>query len=77
MRVTLKLFAWLRKYQQEANCDVIMDDEAPATVEALLKLKGVPVKEAPVILVNGIRTGHSHILHDGDTVSVFPLIGGG
>ena len=77
MEINLKLFASLRKYQLEACHKVAFDSTEPVTVGRLLKAQGVPLAEAPLVLVNGIRTDHGHVLQDGDSVSVFPLIGGG
>lgn len=75
MKIELRLFASLKKYHQDSDKQI--DILQTITVEQLLQNKGVPVKEAPIVLVNGIRVGHKHVLADGDTVSVFPLIGGG
>lgn len=75
MEVNFRLFASLRKYCKESNNKVNVPDGI--TVRQLLQNQGVPLEEAPIILVNGIRTEADNSLKDGDTVSVFPLIGGG
>lgn len=76
MKVTVKLFASLRKYCKDLNNQTI---ELPdgITVEELLKSFGVPVEEAPIVLINGVGVEKGHVLKDGDVLSVFPLIGGG
>ncbi len=76
MQVELKLFASLRKYQSKGDRTRI-DLKETLTVGQLLQKKGVPLEEAPLVLVNGVRVDHDYQLRDGDAVSVFPLIGGG
>lgn len=80
MSVILKLFASLRKYRTVINGtggDSVVEIPGSLTVGQLLHSRGIPLEEAQVVLVNGNRAGHDYKLQDGDTVSVFPLIGGG
>jgi molybdopterin synthase sulfur carrier subunit len=76
MQVEIKLFASLRKYKQDSS-EILVECDDNTTVEELLTKIGVPLEETPIILVNGIRVNHSHTLNDGETISAFPLIGGG
>lgn len=77
MEVTLKLFASLRKYSSGSSEALSVSLTGQPRVLELLEQCGVPVKEAPIVLVNGIRVAHDHKLANGDNVSIFPLIGGG
>jgi sulfur carrier protein ThiS len=47
------------------------------TVREFLLDFGIPEQEAAIIIVNGRRRRPETVLLDGDTVSLFPLIGGG
>ncbi|HTP59728.1 MAG TPA: MoaD/ThiS family protein [Spirochaetia bacterium] len=73
--VNLRLHASLRKWAPvpAGTCRL----SGSGTVKELLRGLGVPEQEAAIIIVNGRRGSSDTVLSDGDTVSVFPLIGGG
>lgn len=74
MRIKIKLFASLRTGRFEtADRDV----PAGAVIRDVLKAISVPEKEAHIIFVNGKHADPAAALHEGDTLAVFPLIGGG
>lgn len=74
-RIEIRLHASLRKWEpiSAASCEVIGEK----TVRGFLKDAGIPEQEAVIILVNGRRGRLETKLSDGDTLSLFPLIGGG
>lgn len=74
MQVTIKLFASLRAGRFDS---ADLDLKEGSDVRAALREIGVPEKEAHVIFLNGKHAGPDAALRDGDTLSVFPLIGGG
>ena len=53
--------------------------EVPAgtTVSGIARKTRIPEKEIGIVLVNGRHAGLSKALSDGDTVAIFPLVGGG
>ncbi|OGU14133.1 MAG: molybdopterin synthase sulfur carrier subunit [Geobacteraceae bacterium GWC2_53_11] len=74
MRITVKLFASFRlgrfkfaeqEYQVGTDCRTI--------VLAL----GLTEAEIGVIMVNGRHAALDYVLQEGDTLSLFPLVGGG
>jgi sulfur-carrier protein len=73
MRVTIKLFATLSRGRFD-----IQEWDLPlgATVAEILKHLEVD-KEVHLIFVNGRHAQSSTRLMDGDTVALFPPIGGG
>lgn len=75
MLVTLKVFATLRNYLSSGETSY--NHEGPLTVRQLLAVYDIPEDEATIILVNGLNTSLEKELKDGDTVSVFPPVGGG
>lgn len=72
--ITVKLFALLRngRFQEQA----IAVEEGTSIAEMITRLE-IPEKDLAVALVNGKRGEPGLILKDGDTLSLFPLIGGG
>ena len=74
MNVTVKLFANFRvdrfkveqrNYQQAIPCREVIADV------------GIGVQEIGIILINGRHAALDTRLEDGDTLSLFPLVGGG
>jgi len=49
------------------------DFAAPASVKDAIEAFGVPHTEVDLILANGEPAAFSHLLRDGDTISVYPL----
>lgn len=47
------------------------------TVSDLVRRNGIPESEIAIIFINGKRGQLASTLTTGDTVSLFPLIGGG
>jgi len=74
MHVTIKLFANFRIDRFiEDSPDIPQDTRIRGIVNEL----GIAENEIGVIMINGRHTSLDHILTEGDTLSVFPLIGGG
>lgn len=74
MRVTVKLFATFR----EGRFKVEERDfpEASRVLDVLEPLNIVP-EEIAICLVNGRNVNEEHLLKDGDTIALFPPVGGG
>jgi len=74
-RVEIRLHASLRRWASSAaaRCEL----NGTKTVRELLLDVGIPELDAAIIIVNGRRGLPETVLSDGDTVSLFPLIGGG
>ena len=74
MRVIVKLFATLREGRFSVET---LDLEPGATVANIVRRLNISDKEAALIFRNGRHTDLSAELADGDTLSIFPPIGGG
>lgn len=74
MTITVKLFATLR-----AGRFVIEDREYPdgASVGNIVKDLDIPEEEVALMLVNGLHVEIDRVLSDGDTLALFPPVGGG
>lgn len=74
MQVNVKLFATLRegRFKQETT-----ELERDSRVLDVLKKYDLPLEEVAICLVNGRDADNEHVLQNGDTVSLFPPVGGG
>ncbi len=74
MRITIKLFATFR----EGRFAVEKREYAQGTkVNQIIEELNLPADKIGVILLNSRHVDTEHILEDGDTLSLFPLVGGG
>ncbi|OPX96551.1 MAG: ThiS family protein [Syntrophorhabdus sp. PtaB.Bin006] len=74
MRVTVKLFATLR--QERFDIDTF-DLAENTTVGDIVTKLGIPRNEVTLIFVNGRHADRTTRLADGDSVALFPPVGGG
>ncbi|OPY66022.1 MAG: ThiS family protein [Syntrophorhabdus sp. PtaU1.Bin002] len=74
MRVTVKLFATLR--QERFDIDTF-DLAENTTVGDIVTKLGIPRNEVTLIFVNGRHADRATRLADGDSVALFPPVGGG
>jgi sulfur-carrier protein len=74
MKITVKLFASFRTGRFS-----IEQREYPAgtTVAQIAAELGLPEQELGIMLVNSRHVKLNHVLADGDTLALFPLLGGG
>ena len=74
MHITVKLFATFRNGRfKEAGQERPDGTDCRKIVMDL----GLTEEEIGIILVNGRHASLDHLLQDGDTLSLFPLVGGG
>lgn len=74
IRVTVKLFATLRQGRFSLENRTF---EPGTTVGMVVRELGIPEQEAALILVNGRHEDLTTQLADGDTLALFPPVGGG
>jgi molybdopterin synthase sulfur carrier subunit len=74
MKVKVKLFANFRKDRFKEKDMELSDDCTIGWVVDHLK---IPRKELGVIFLNGLSAETDKVLKDGDTLSIFPMVGGG
>lgn len=75
MHITVKLFATFR--DGRFKIDVIELPEGENRVIDILQSLGISQEEVAICLVNGRDSNVQTILADGDTLSLFPPVGGG
>ncbi|HSV97124.1 MAG TPA: MoaD/ThiS family protein [Spirochaetota bacterium] len=72
--VTVKLFATLR----EGRFDIrTMNMVSGASVADVVRVLGIPEEEVSLILVNHRHHEMDHVLGNGETLALFPPVGGG
>lgn len=74
MLINVKLFATLRTGREK---QMLMEFNESATPKLVLRKLQIPEKEVAILFVNGMDAKFTHELKDGDTVSIFPPVGGG
>ena len=78
MKITVKLFAALREnLKDNLNGACEIDLQEHATVDEALAYFHIPEDIPKIILINGVQKSVPDMLHEGDTLSVFPPIAGG
>lgn len=74
MRVTIKLFATFREGRFKVEVRELPEE---SQVGDVLQSIGISVEEVAICLVNGRDSNAQTVLADGDTLSLFPPVGGG
>lgn len=74
MQITIKLFATFRNNRfKEAH-----QEHATGTdIRSITNSLGLTPGDIGVLMVNGRHAEIDDVLNDGDTLSIFPLVGGG
>lgn len=79
MKVTVRIFGYLRTYGNRRNSEEFtVDLQAQATAQDLLRALAIPEKEDVVVVINNIAAPtRSQVLQEHDIVLVYPFLGGG
>ena len=74
MEIIVRLFATLREGRFKDQKLEVEDNNR--VINILIQLD-IPLEEVAICLVNGRHAKSEHPLKNGDTVSIFPPVGGG
>jgi sulfur-carrier protein len=74
MLIAIKLFATLRKGRFEEKR---LEFPPGTTVSGIIRELDLPEKEVTLIFINGRHADLTTVLSAGDTLSLFPPVGGG
>jgi len=74
MQIKVRLFATLREGRGK---EIMMDFEDPPRPQDIFQKLDIPISEVAILLINGFDGDPGQILKEGDTVSIFPPVGGG
>ena len=73
--IDLKLFATLASHLPANATELAIEDGT--TIGQLVDRLDIPLPEAKLIFVNGVRKDLNTVLHGGERVGIFPPVGGG
>jgi len=73
LQVTVKLFAELREGRFEVENSEVADQ---SRVTDVVQSLNIPPDQVKICLVNGRDAGTDYVIQNGDTVSLFPAVGG-
>jgi molybdopterin converting factor small subunit len=74
-QIKIKLFATLKKYSPQGSDNYPITPET--TLRDVIEALGIPEDEAKIIFIDGVKAALDSNLQGGETVSIFPPIGGG
>ncbi len=74
MQVKVKLFATLREGREKEQ---LMSFANEATPSDILEKLNIQAADVAILFINGRDGAFNQQLKDGDTVSIFPPVGGG
>lgn len=74
MKVTVKLFATLRENNEK---EMDLDVSEGTTPLDIIKRINISEEDVAIIMINGRAKGLDTILKEGDTLALFPPVGGG
>jgi sulfur-carrier protein len=73
--IDLKLYATLNRFSPSSPEKHPV--EAGTTVLSLIEKLGIPINQAKLIFINGVKCELTASLHGGERVGIFPPVGGG
>lgn len=74
MQVNVKLFATLREGRFSVEKTELQEN---SRVLDVIRKYDLPLEEVAICLVNGRDADNEQVLKNGDTISIFPPVGGG
>ena len=74
MQIKVRLFATLRDGRGK---ELMMNFDDNTSPQEIIDQLGIDKSEVAILLVNGMDGKFEQQLKDGDTVSIFPPVGGG
>lgn len=74
MRITIKLFA---SFRQDRFKVATRDIAVGTRIADIIADLGIELAEVGMIFIDGRHAEPTHALADGETLSLFPLLGGG
>ena len=73
--IRIKLFVTLKQFEPDSPDSFPI--EPGTTIKDLIRQLGIPEKAAKLVFVNGIKQNLTSILEGGESVGIFPPVGGG
>lgn len=77
MRVKVKAYAELQRYNPEKGEEFIVELAEGVSIKKLIQLLEVPDYRVMLVLKNGRKAAEDDLLAEGDAVHLYPVVGGG
>lgn len=77
VRAVVRLYSTFRDYGLRKEGSAVLELEAPAKVESVLRALEIPADVPKVILLNGRPVWAEQALEAGDELAIFPPVEGG
>ena len=77
MRVKVKAYADLQKYNPEKGQEFFVEVKEGSNVKNLMQLLRLPEHRVMLVLKNERTVKEEDLLADGDAISFLPVVGGG
>ena len=79
MKIEIRLFASLARFMPDKSIKkpYAMTVQEGATIASVFQALHVPEDSVKLIFLNGIHAASDQVLKEGDTLGVFPALGGG
>lgn len=74
MKIEVKLFAYFRENRFTTKHFKLADE---TSVQQIIEELGIPLDEVGVTMINGRHCQFDTLLNVGDSLGIFPMIGGG
>ncbi|MFP4557605.1 MAG: MoaD/ThiS family protein [Bacteroidales bacterium] len=74
MQIKVKLFATLREGREREQTMELPNDTTPSVI---IEKLNIPLEDIAILFINGRDAMFDQKLNDGDTLSIFPPVGGG
>jgi len=74
MQVTVKLFASFQAGRFDRG---LREYPEQTTIGSVIRELNIPESEVGILLLNAVHADSQQTLKDGDTLAIFPLVGGG
>jgi len=77
IRVKVKTYAELQKYNPQKGEEFVLQMEEGSTLKNLMEILGVPDHRVMLVLKNGRKAAEGDLLAEGDAIHLYPVVGGG
>ena len=74
MHIKVRLFATLRNGREK---EYLMDFNKFKTAKDIINSLEIHAKDVAILLINGMDRPLDYMIQEGDTISIFPPVGGG
>jgi sulfur carrier protein ThiS len=75
MQITVETGKWAERFVSEPIVTIMMPEKS--AIADVIQTLAIPTDEAGVAVINGSAVKRDHVLSNGDTVKIHPVVVGG